>query len=362
MLNKDQYNQDEYNNYYKQETEGAEIKGYNDDEGGFMKKAILFLGLIALGFAGYFGFKTFNSSSENNNIVTKEKIVIKEETSTSEKAKEKETTPKSETIEEKVLKTIETNKADIGETTNNSEKITKEVETKANDVEEKMEKTIQQEVATQIQEKFEDNKKMSTDDISKIVNLVMNKIEKEKVETPKTNNDTDLLSALQNSDSDSIEIKTKDIEPVKTNVESAVQKDIEKINSNNKVTLDNDSKSNNKEDLTELSQQIKKLLNMAGANNQPSTKPTQTTSKETTKTSVPDSTSTATNYEQSISKEIKVRTNEMRIIVVKSGDTLNKIAQRAYGNASSYQKIFDANPDIRRADRIYVGQKLRIPK
>ena len=347
MLNKDQYNQDEYNDYYKQETEGAEIKGYNDDEGGFMKKAILFLGLIALGFAGYFGFKTFNSSAENSNTGTKEKIVIKEET-----AQEKETTPNSETIEEKVLKTIETNKIETGEATSNAEKTDKE----------KMEKTIQQEVATQVQEKLEDNKKMSTTDISKIVDLVMNKMEKEKIETPKTDNDTNLISALQNNDSDSVKIKTKDIEPVKTNIESAVQNDIEKINSNNKVTLDNDSKSNNREDLTELSQQIKKLLNIADASNQPSTKSTQTTSEETTKISVKDNTNSATNYEQSISKEIKVRTNEMRIIVVKPGDTLNKISQRAYGDANSYQKIFDANPDIKRADRIYVGQKLRIPK
>ena len=56
------------------------------------------------------------------------------------------------------------------------------------------------------------------------------------------------------------------------------------------------------------------------------------------------------------------RKNEMRIIVVRRGDTLGKIAKRAYGNVMEYRKIYKANPDIlKRPDRIYVGQKLRIP-
>ena len=48
---------------------------------------------------------------------------------------------------------------------------------------------------------------------------------------------------------------------------------------------------------------------------------------------------------------------------VEAGDTLSKIAQRFYGNANEYRKIFDANRDqLQDPDRIKPGQKLKIPK
>jgi len=341
MLNKDQYNQDEYNDYYKQEAEGAEIKGFNEDEGGFMGKVILFLGLIALGVAGYFGFKAFSTTTEDSHTLTKEKLVIKEEASKTSESTIEEEAPKTETIEKKVIKTIEINKIENNKVTVNTEE------------------TIKEEVTTQVQEKLENNQKMSTEDISKIVSLVMNKMEKEKVETLDTNNDNDLLNALENRDNDILEIKPKEDKTITSNSESAIEKKIEKVDTYNKVTLDTDSK-NNDEELTELSKQIKKLLNMADESNEPRKKPTQVTTEVTE--AIINNNST-TSYEKSIRQEIKVRSNEMRIIIVKQGDTLNKIAKRAYGKASSYQKIFDANPDIlNRADRISVGQKLRIPK
>lgn len=54
---------------------------------------------------------------------------------------------------------------------------------------------------------------------------------------------------------------------------------------------------------------------------------------------------------------------EAQIYEVKSGDTLGAIAQRFYGKASLYPKIFDANRDIlTNPDLIKVGQKLKIPK
>jgi nucleoid-associated protein YgaU len=351
MLNKDQYNQDEYNDYYKQETEGAEIKGFNEDEGGFMKKAILFLGLIALGVAGYFGFKLFNTTNQSN-TVTKEKIVIKEESSKNTEIE----THTNQTIDDKVIETIKNNKAKIDEAVINTEKTAKELENRVKAVDQKIEKTIQAEVATQVQEKLKSNKKLSSDDISKIVNIVMGKMDKEKVKTTNSDKDNELLSALENSDNATVNTAPKENKTTAANLESAIVKDIEKVQTNNKVTVDNSS---NNEELTELSEQIKKLLNMAGVSDSSSKVPTQApTEKVNTETNL----DTITNYQNSISKEIEVRTNEMRIIIVKPGDTLNKIAKRAYGNAKSYQKIFDANPDISRADKIYVGQKLRIPE
>lgn len=48
---------------------------------------------------------------------------------------------------------------------------------------------------------------------------------------------------------------------------------------------------------------------------------------------------------------------------VKSGDTLSKIAQHAYGAANRYNEIFEANkPMLSDPDKIYPGQVLRIPK
>lgn len=52
-----------------------------------------------------------------------------------------------------------------------------------------------------------------------------------------------------------------------------------------------------------------------------------------------------------------------RFYEVVSGDTLGKIAQKYYGKASAYMKIFEANRDIlSNPDLIKPGQKLRIPE
>jgi nucleoid-associated protein YgaU len=53
----------------------------------------------------------------------------------------------------------------------------------------------------------------------------------------------------------------------------------------------------------------------------------------------------------------------LQVYEVKPGDTLGAIAQRLYGKASLYPKIFEANKDIlTNPDLIKVGQKLKIPK
>jgi len=68
------------------------------------------------------------------------------------------------------------------------------------------------------------------------------------------------------------------------------------------------------------------------------------------------------NYTQEIKKEIPFRKNEMCVIIVQKGDTLSKIAQKAYGHYDDYSKIFAANPEIiKNPDQIFVGQRLRIP-
>ena len=47
---------------------------------------------------------------------------------------------------------------------------------------------------------------------------------------------------------------------------------------------------------------------------------------------------------------------------VVSGDTLSAISKKYYGDANKYNTIFEANkPMLSHPDKIYPGQKLRIP-
>lgn len=53
---------------------------------------------------------------------------------------------------------------------------------------------------------------------------------------------------------------------------------------------------------------------------------------------------------------------EARFHTVERGDTLSAIAKQYYGNANKYTAIFEANkPMLSDPDKIYPGQKLRIP-
>lgn len=55
------------------------------------------------------------------------------------------------------------------------------------------------------------------------------------------------------------------------------------------------------------------------------------------------------------------KANVVYYTIVK-GDTLSAIAQKHYGKASLYPKIFEANREvIKDPDKIFVGQKIRIP-
>jgi nucleoid-associated protein YgaU len=50
------------------------------------------------------------------------------------------------------------------------------------------------------------------------------------------------------------------------------------------------------------------------------------------------------------------------VYVVKSGDSLSKIAKQHYGNANEWKRIFEANTDVLKdPDKIFPGQKLKIP-
>lgn len=51
-----------------------------------------------------------------------------------------------------------------------------------------------------------------------------------------------------------------------------------------------------------------------------------------------------------------------RTYTVKAGDSLSKIAQREYGDASQWKRIHEANKDlIKNPDLIHPGQTLKLP-
>lgn len=54
--------------------------------------------------------------------------------------------------------------------------------------------------------------------------------------------------------------------------------------------------------------------------------------------------------------------DKVEYYTIQSGDNLSAIAKKFLGSASAYPKIFEANREvIKDPDKIYVGQKIRIP-
>jgi len=68
-------------------------------------------------------------------------------------------------------------------------------------------------------------------------------------------------------------------------------------------------------------------------------------------------------WEKEIVADIKVeKSTPYGYWVVKSGETLSKIAKNIYSDANVYMKIFDANKDqLKDPNMIKVGQKLVLP-
>ncbi|XXQ68671.1 LysM and BON domain-containing protein [Neisseriaceae bacterium B1] len=68
----------------------------------------------------------------------------------------------------------------------------------------------------------------------------------------------------------------------------------------------------------------------------------------------------ATNIQQEAQAATESKTQYHDVV---RGDTLSGIAKKYYGDANQYNKIFEANkPMLSHPDKIYVGQKLRIPE
>ena len=138
--------------------------------------------------------------------------------------------------------------------------------------------------------------------------------------------------------------KKLSLEEQLTAVESKtyIPKELKENNYYNKVILSKKEKKNNKNipnrQLVELANNINHVIEAPNKDN------------------------ILTEYSKAIKKELSDRKNEMCVIVVKKGDTLSRIAKRAYGDSNAYPKIFSANPEIiKNPDQIYEGMRLRIP-
>lgn len=301
MLNKDQYNQEEYNDYYRQESEGAEVGG-SGEERGIMGKLILLLIILALAIAAYFGYKAMNNSSS-------------EEIDTSLQVSAESSLPQSvqSVPEEAEVKPVE---------------ITEEASKPKAPVA----------VATTVATEVAKQGNMSQEQIAAVVAAVMQKMNQEqntKKAAVVAKKDVVLLDKLTNSEVDSVSSDLeKQLENINISQNTQVSQSKKKVDVYNKVSMQNVSGS---DDLSQLTDQINAL-----------------TEEKINKDK-------AANYTNSLQSEVSTRENEMRVIVVKKGDTLGKIAKRAYGNVMAYKKIYRANPQVTRPDRIYVGQKLRIP-
>jgi len=334
MLHKDEYNQEEYNEYYRQETQRAEPNN-KDEKAGVFSKLILLLILLALTIAGYFGYKAMSKVEESDTSLkvslepSLPQTIQKEPDEVAKDRTKKEELPKieKETKKEEIKEVVQ--KVEIQE-----KKSLPKVQNKTSNSE-------QSEVTSEVNKTLStQGGKMSPEEIAAVVDAVMKQInQKKSSETPTTpvttKEDSTLINELSDAKVDSVaDGSVKEIESANISEKTKIDNSEKQIDVYNKVNVEN---TEGEDTLSQLSEQISAVI-------------AEGVKKDK-----------AVNYTQSLKSEVTVRTNEMRIIVVKKGDTLGKIAKRAYGNVMEFEKIYQANPELTRPDRIYIGQKLRIP-
>jgi len=338
MLNKDEYNQEEYNDYYRQETEGAEAQN-QDEESGLISKLVILLIFLALAIAGYFGYKAIDKSTVDS-IDTS--LQVSAESSLPQSIQKEPTPEKKEPITKKE-KTSEVKEVVVVKTKEIAE-VPKKIEPKKIEpvkvLKTETVNNAQSAVTSEVTKAVSAQGKMSPEEIAAVVAAVMQQMNQEKstdtsTDSVATKEDSLLIDELSDSEVDSISADLiKELENINISENTKVDNDKKQIDIYNKVNVQDDSGS---DALSQLSNQINLVM-------------AESVNKDK-----------AENYTKSLKSEVSVRTNEMRIIVVKKGDTLGRISKRAYGNAMEYKKIYKANPEVTRPDRIYIGQKLRIP-
>lgn len=142
-----------------------------------------------------------------------------------------------------------------------------------------------------------------------------------------------IMAQMNNSSEPTLETQL-----INAKKQKMVKHDLKDINHYNKVVIGSDIEQKNSSELMKLRNNLNTMMKDSKQNN------------------------IASDYSKAIEKEISIRSNEMKIIIVQKGDTLSKIAEKAYGNRNAYRKIFIANPEVlKNPNEIFIGQKLRIP-
>jgi nucleoid-associated protein YgaU len=189
-------------------------------------------------------------------------------------------------------------------------------------------------------------KKLTPEEMAQIAKLVAQELAKVQQQkgansAPKNSEDADLIKSLEAVD-ETLDAKTPELANIdKKAPETKAQKEVKEIlerDTFNKVIVTN--KKGGEDEFAKLTQEIDAILE------------TEEVKKKEKSLA----------YKKELDQEAKRREKSLRFIVVRPGDTLSSIARRAYGRASAYKKIYEANPELlQNPNKISVGMKLRVP-
>jgi len=203
----------------------------------------------------------------------------------------------------------------------------------------KVQTTMEQNTIAKVASTATGGKTLSQEELAKIAKLVALELAKSKAinrGSAPANKDEALIASLQEAQTDTLtnqNINTQNLRDTKVNSSSS-----KRVDTFNKVIVK--EQANEDDEIAKLSAEIDSIL--------------QSDEVATKEKSL--------KYAKELNQEIKSREREMRFIVVKPGDTLSSLAYKAYGRASAYKKIYEANPDlIKNPNKIYVGMRLRVP-
>jgi len=287
---------------------------------------LVILFMIALGLIAFLGGKYFGDSSNSREAKVEQTV----ETQSAKVAQ----------VEQKVAKPVATKESSNGSISELESIVQTEEKPKPKTT---IEKTIS---------KVAPAKKggLSREEMAMIAQLVAKELQKSKAASSSANaksstnsvasgssnkKDAALMASLESAQTDTLQDEKIDTKAVKGDVKANSGK---KIDTFNKVIVSNKPAQN--DELAQLSAEIDTILGSEDVKK----------AEQNLK------------YKKDFDRENAQRAKELRFIVVKRGDTLSSIAYRAYGRASAYTKIYNANPDlVKNPNRIYVGMRLRVP-
>ena len=300
-------NSNEYYSSYKQELSAVESNRNKETSMSLPKKAGI--GILLLGLIGFGAPYLVNYFSENNTTIPSQNNI-------DNKVAEKSISPKPMLEESK-------NVDELPKIVISEDKLPKSIQIE--DSNSKIIANIKQNATDSLEDNFPLKSKEHNDIKKQVISLTetsdMNSAEIEKI--------VNLILAKKKDKRES----TLEKQLLNTEIEESPTQTLKESNHYNKVVLSSKNENINN-----------KIINLND---------NSTTSNKKIKLS---------KYEKSLKPEIAIRSNEMRIIVVKKGDSLSKLALKAYGDKFAYDKIFKANPEIiNNPNQIFIGQKLRIP-